>query len=386
MNNGFIKVGAIAMTLAAITGCGSKKEKEVGDAITTASSSNKGLKNPKNKPEVVASIQKVLDACASKWSDKEGFDDCSDPMKEFRETNDKIEKAHATYLDILEDNDLHVRWLAAAGLSRNSFELNSNKELAARVVDLVEKEKSGSILDAELAYLAASSYESAGQWDRLRALGLAPTTPLDVKAVLAGWWRGGEKAFDVVKALSVSNDKKLQFAATQGFALHFEKHAPEACNYWSAHFDDADDGVRKSSVGHLTGGWSGNTTRDSEGNWYITGGGGGPSRNGDSACPAAQIDAAMAIIEKRIASNTLDDSNYIYGLESFAMHKKTTPAQKARAVAALKKIVETKGASQRSFALRKLVDVDAKNKAYAAKFASDPDLKFTVESIMKAKT
>lgn len=381
--NGLARLGALAMTLAAITACGSKKD--VGQVTTTAASTNKGLKNPRNKPEVVAAIQKVLDACGSKWSDKDGFDGCSDPMKEFRAANDKLEKPQSTYLDTLEDDDLHVRWMAVAGLSGSSFELYSNKELASRVVDFVEKEKQGSILDAHLAYFAASTYENAGQWDRLRTIGLAKTTTPDVKAVLAGWWRGGDKAFDVVKAYGASNDKKLQLAAAQGFALHFDKHADEACKFWSAHFDDDDAEVRKSSVGHLTGGWSGNTTGDTEGSWYVSGGGGGPSRGNDQACSAPVVDAALATIERRIASNRLDDSNYVYGLESIAGHKKTNPAQKARAVAALKKIVETKGISQRSFALRKLVDVDPKNKAYAARFASDPDLKFTVESIMKAK-
>lgn len=376
------------MTLAAITACGSKgNKKEIGETITTssASTSKKGLNNPRNKPEVVAAIHKVLDACGPKWSEKEGFGSCSDPMKEFRAANDKFDKPQSTYLDILEDDDQHVRWMAAAGLSGNSFPLYSDKELASRLVDALEKEKSGSILDAQLAYLAASTYESAGQWDRLRVIALAPSTSFDVKAMLAGWWRGGEKAFPAVKAFGASSDNKLQFAAAQGFALHFDKHADEACNFWSAHFEDDDASVRKSSVGHLTGGWSGNTTRDTEGDWYISGGGGGPSRGNDLACSAPIVDAALGAIEKRIASNTLDDSNYIYGLESIAVHKKSNAAQKARAVAALKKIVETKGASQRSFALRKLVDVDAKNKAYAARFASDPDLKFTVESLLKAK-
>ena len=387
MSKRFLEVGAIAMTIAAVTGCGNKKDTEVGDAITTASStSNKGLKNPKNKPEVVAAVQKVLDACASKWNDKEGFDDCNDPMKEFREVNGKFEKPQQTYLTmLLEDEDPHVRWMAVSGLSGgSSFELSSNKELASQLVDALEKEKAGSIIDGHLAYLAASTSESGGQWNRLRTIGLAPSTPFDVKAMLAGWWRGGDKAYDVVKTLSTSPDNKHQHAASQGFALHFDKHADEACGFWMAHFEDDDAAVRKSSVGHLTGGWSGNTTRDSEGGWYITGGGGGPSRGNEHACSAPVIDAALTAIEKRIASNTVDDSNYIYGLESFAVHRKTTPKQKARAVADLKKIVETKGAAQRSFALRKLIDVDKKNKTYAAKFASDPDLKFTVESIMKA--
>jgi hypothetical protein len=382
--NGFARVGVLAMTLAALTACG--KKKDVGEAITSsATTSRKGLKNPRNKPEVVAAIQKVLDACGSKWSDKDGFGDCSEPMKEFREVNGKLDKPQSTYLDILEDEDPHVRWIAMAGLSGSSFEISSNKELAARVVDALEKEKPGSTLDAQLAYLAGSTSESAGQWDRLRLLGLAPATSFDVKSMLAGWWRGGEKAFDVVKSFSASKDKKLQFAATQGFALHFDKHADEACNFWSAHFDDDDADVRKSSVGHLTGGWSGNTTHDTEGSWYVSGGGGGPSSGNEMACSAPFVDAALATIERRIAANQLDDSNYIYGLESIAKHKKTNAKQKARAIADLKKIVETKGLSQRSFALRKLVDLDPKNKPYAARFAADPDLKFTVESLMKTK-
>jgi hypothetical protein len=379
-----IRLGAVAMTLAAITACSSKKD--IGSAFTTASTtSTKGLKNPHNKPEVVAAIQKVIDACGVKWNDKDGFDGCSDPMKDFRDANGKFDKPQVTYLDILEDEDPRVRWMAVAGLGGTSFEIYSSKELASRVVDAVEKEKPGSILDAHLAYLAGSTYESAGQWDRLHTIALAPTTSMDVKSVLAGWWHGNEKAFDVVKTFGASPDKKLQLAAAQGFALHFEKHQTDACNFWSAHFDDADGDVRKSSVGHLTGGWSGNTTSDTEGSWYVTGGGGGPSRSNDLACSPAQIDAALASIEKRIASNTLDDNNYVYGLESIAIHKKTNAAEKARAVADLKKIVETKGATQRTFALRKLVDIDAKNKTFAAKFATDPDLKWTVESIMKAK-
>jgi hypothetical protein len=383
-NNRFAKMGAVAMTLTAVTACAGKKD--IGQAFTTSSTaSTKGLKNPRNKPEVVLAIQKVLDACGSKWSDKEGFGECTDPMKEFRDANDKFEKPQSTYLDTLEDDDAHVRWMAAAGLSGNSFELYSNKELAARLVDALEKEKSGSIIDAQLAYLAGSTSESAGQWDRLRALGLAPSTSTDVKSTLAGWWRGGDKAFDVVKTFGASNDKKLGLAAAQGFALHFDKHPVEACSYWSAHFEDDDGEVRKSSVGHLTGGWSGNTTHDTEGGWFVTGGGGGPSRGNELTCSAPLIDAALSAIEKRIAQNRMDDSNYVYGLESIATQKKTSATQKARAVADLKKIVETKGMSQRSFALRKLVDVDPKNKTYAAKFASDPDLKFTVESIMKAK-
>ncbi len=385
-----IKLAALTLvTLAAGSGC---SKKDVGQTFVTAMSasatpagSKKGLGNPKNKPEVVALVQKVLDSCKDKWDGKKGYDECSEPMKEFREKTGKLEKTESTYLDILEDDRIEVRYLAASGLSNGGFDLYSSKELAPRLVDMLEKEKAPSPLDAELAYLASRTNESAGVWPRLAALALAPDTSTDVKAVLAGWWRGGESAYPAVKAYSTSPDKKLVFAAAQGWALHFDKHADEACAFWSSHFDDEDKDVRRSSVGHLTGGWSGNTTHDTEGNWYITGGGGGPSSGGDNACKEKDVDAALTAIDKRATANTIDDSNYIYGLESIAKHKKSNAKEKKEAVAILRKIVETKGASQRSFALRKLVDVDPKEKAYAAKFAKEPDLKYTVESITQPK-
>lgn len=372
---------ALALTALAAVGCSKKESGTKETFVTAATASNKGLGDPKNKPEAVAAVRKVLDACAAKWDAKDGFDGCSDPMRDFRD--EKLEDADATFLSLLDDDDPKVRWMGVTGLSSKGYEYRRDKALAARLLDHLEKEKAPSILDAELAYLASETYESSGTWDRLRALGLSPSASLDTKAVLAGWWRGGDRAWPIVAALAASPDKKQVHAAAQGFALHFEKHANEACAFWLAHFDDDDKDVRRASVGHLTGGWSGNTTHDSEGTWYVTGGGGGPSKGGDAACSQKDIDAALAIIERRAAANTIDDSNYVYGLEAIAVHKKATAREKKSAVSLLRKIVETKGAAQRSFALRKLVDVDPKEKSYAAKFAKDPDLKWTVDSLTK---
>jgi hypothetical protein len=382
MSNKKIGLVLTALTLAGAAGCGDKNKTAVQETTAATTVPKKGLTNPANRPEVVAAVQKVLDACGAKWDAKNGFDDCSDPMREFRDQ--KLEKADATFLNLMDDDDVKVRWMGVAGLSSKGWSYQGDKELAARLVDHLEKEKAPSILDGELAYLASSTTESSGVWERLQTIALAPATPFDVKAVLAGWWRGGDRAYAVVKTLSASPDKKTQHAAAQGWALHFDKHADEACAFWSAHFDDDDKDVRHVSVGHLSGGWSGNTTHDTEGSWYVTGGGGGPSRSGDAACKEAQLYAALAIMDKRATANTIDDSNYVYALESIAMHKKTNAKEKKQAIAILRKIVETKGAAQRSFALRKLVDVNPKEKSYAAKFAKDPDLKFTVESISSA--
>jgi hypothetical protein len=220
----------------------------------------------------------------------------------------------------------------------------------------------------------------------MKEIALDKNTTKDIKSMLLAWWHGKDKAYSVVQKYSTAGDKKLLLGATQGYAIHFDDHGDDACKFWDTHMEDDDKTVRLSAVGHLTGGWSGNTTHDSEGEWYVSGGGGGPSSYDDKNwCSEKQVDDSLDVMDKRAAANTIDDSNYIYGLANLVKHKKSTAAQKKRAEDIMKKIVETKGAAERSWCLSKLVEVDPAQKAYAAKFASDPELKYTVEDIMKPK-
>jgi len=354
---------------------GEKKTKKVGG----------GLADPSNDKDVVKAVKKVMAGCKDKWDDKKAYDDCDAPMKEFRDA--KLEKVDETWLNIIDDDDVKVRSIGVLGLDIWGSSYRDDKKLANRTIDDLRNEKEGSITDAEMAYVVTEIYDDQFA-DHIKEVALDKGTTKDIKAVLAAWWHN-DKGFDITKALESSKDPALRLAAVGGYALHYDKHGDEACKYWDAHLEDSDKDVRRYSVGHLTGGWSGNTTHDSDGSWYVTGGGGGPSDGPDDKdwCDSGQIDDALSNMDKRAGANTIDDDFYIYSLANLANVKNKHPsaAQRKKAVDVLHKIVETKGASQRSWALTKLVDADPSQKSYAAKFASDEDLKYTVADIMKPK-
>ena len=382
MSSRAVLTAAAFVSLAAFTtGC-PKKGAAGGDGGDADGKPKVGLDAPGNDPAYVAAAKGLMESCAAKWDAKKGFEDCSDPLRAFREK--KFEGIDTTLLNTLDDEDIKARWIGAYSLGSWGSAFKTDKALATRLFGILEKEKPGSIVDAQLAYAAGSAYESAGLAERLKTYGLKATTPLDVKEVLAAWSRSSDEGgYEITKQLAVMPDKKAVRAAAQGYASHFTKHEDEACKFWSTHLEDDDKAVRASVVGHITGGWSGNTTHDADGDWYITGGGGGPSSGDTSWCKPADIDDALAKITKRAAANTIDESNYIYGLSNLVKQKKTTDAQKKLAVAALKKVVETKGSHERSFALRKLVDAKPDEKAYAMRFLKDDDLKLTAADVTK---
>jgi hypothetical protein len=380
-------------------GCGGKKDEKTETKAETKSetkadpkvtegkpktetkpAAGKGLDNPANNAEFVKLAKAVLTTCGDKWKLKEGFDDCNEPMKALRDA--KLEKLDATCLNVLEAEDIKVRYLGAVCMSNFGSDYRSDKAIANRLVDALEREKAPSPIDMHLAYLATGIYDGAGPEvvERLAKLFADPKTSSDVRLLLASWW-SKPKAYDTVKALATDADARMRLGAVQGYAVHFKGHEDEACGVWEANLDHADGEVSKQAYGHLTGGWSGNNARDTEGNWYVTGGGGGPSSMGDNWCK--NVDVALTKIEAKIKDSKIDDSVYVYALGNLAKHEKATPAQKKKAIALLEKMIATKGIGERSFAVRKLVEADKTKKASLKKYAADPDLKYTIESIMK---
>jgi hypothetical protein len=364
-----IRLGLAALVL---SGVACKK----GEAAGLDGGAKTGLGDPSNNPEVVALAKSVLTTCG--WDAKKAFDAC-DQMKPWREKS--FENVDATLLNFIDDTDVKVRWLGVSGLSRWGRTYRSDKTQGARLLAALEKEPADSVLDAEMTFVMLN-VSDADLLKSLKAYAVKPTTAFDVRAVLASWWND-EQSFDIVKSLT-TGDKKAQKEAVQGYAIHFDKHRDEACKFWTDHLEDDDKDVRAAAVGHLTGGWGGNTTGDSQGNWYVSGGGGGPSIGGDKFCDDAQVEHALTLIAARVKANTVDESNYVYGLTALVKHGHT-PAIKKKAETELVALVATKGARQRSFALSQLVDADEKQLALAKTYEKDDELKYTVKSILDRK-
>src|SRR5262249_15721689 len=158
-----------------------------------------------------------------------------------------------------------------SGLSSWGYTYRTDKTMGARLLAALQKEPADSIFDAQMTYLMINVSDSDLQ-KTLKDYGLKPTTAFDVKAVLASWWYD-EQSMDIGKMVS-TGDKRSQKEAAQGYASHFDKHKDEACKYWADRLEDDAKEVRTVAVGHLTGGWSGNNTGDTQGTWFVSGGGG----------------------------------------------------------------------------------------------------------------
>jgi hypothetical protein len=368
----------IRLALAAtVLSAGACKKVEASNAAATTAASAKGatgFADPSNDPAVVAAAKPIIDTCG--WDAKKGFDGC-DKLQAWWDK--RFEKVDATLMNFIEDPDPKVRWLGLGGLGSWGWSYRSDKTLGTRLLAALQKEPADSIFDAQMTYLMINVSDT----DLLKSLhdyAMKPTTAFDVKAMLSSWW-SNDMAYDIIKSLS-TGDKNSQKEAAQGFATSYDKHRDEACKYWMDRFEDDAKEVRSVAVGHLTGGWSGNTTHDTQGDWYVSGGGGGPSSLGEKACDDKQVEQALAKIEVRVKANTVDDSNYVYGLKNLVKHGKT-PAIKKQAEAELVQIIATKGAQERSFALSQLVDADDKQIALAKKYEKDDELKSTATYLVE---
>lgn len=380
-----------------------KKEGETTEKVTTGSGEAKpdpgkkvGLEDPTNNPDVVKAAKQLLADCgatldqstenSSKPNQKKSYYSCEKWGADFGDIDfrdgpykDKKD-VDLTFVNFLEDPDVKVRAIGVSGLSR-MWDWQSDKALAERVVKALKNEKAPSPIDHNLALRVGDISESAGLQDQIKAIGLDPNTSMDVKLALMAWWRG-PAAYEIVKAHAATTDMDMVNAVVQGYVLHFEDHTEEACTYWADHLETTNKTANEYALGHLTGGWGGNTTGDSESEDYISGGGGGPGSS-DKRCSEAQLMKAVDLIDKRFSADDTA-SELTYALAFMAKDEKSPPPVKAKTVEILKKMVEKPGHWLRSTALRALFETgDADLQKYAQKFKDDEDLKDDVEDLNK---
>jgi len=416
------KVGWVALLVAAISGGCKKKdnegEKESGEPsktgepsakVTTGSGTgsapvtpevkalpppappkSKGLEDPANDAKVVAAAKQLIADCGAMLdtstdnsnlpNQKKSYHSC-EKWTAFRETD--FGDLDATWVNLTDDPDVKVRAIGVFGLGQE-HNWRSDKDLAARVVDGLRREKPPSPIDHNWALVVADISSSAGLDETIKGVAMDPATSMDVKLALFGWWRN-PLAFDAIKAAAGTTDPAMMNAVVQGYINHFEEHTEEACAYWADHLETPNATANEYAIGHLTGGWGGNTTGDSESEDYISGGGGGPSSSETKRCSAEQLTKVLDLFAKKFAAGD-SDSSMGYAL-AFIVKDKLTPAPvKAKAVELLKQMVEKVGYYPRGRALTSLVETgDPEMKTYAEKFKDDEELKDTVAELMKPK-
>lgn len=404
----------VATALGAMAGGCKKKEanKDDGDKadkVTTGSGSGEakpadkgeptpppdtgkpvGLADPTNDPKVVAAAKQLIADCGKLLDESTGNSDKPNQKKSYYScdkwsafSDAEFPGGEATFVNLLDDPDVKVRAIGVTGLNK-SYDWRNNKELATRVVAGLKKEKAPSPIDHNWALRVADLSESVGLDDQIKAIAVDPATSTDVKLALLAWW-DRPAAYEAVKANAGTTDPEMMNAVVQGYLNHFEDHTEEACAYWADHLETPSAQANQYALGHMTGGWGGNTTGDSESEDYISGGGGGPSSSDTKRCSAEQLTKALDYIDKQFAAGS-SDSSLTYALAFLAKDKLTPEPVKAKTVDILQRMVEQKGYWPRSTALEALVDSgDPAMMKYAQKFKDDEELKDTVAEINKPK-
>ncbi len=348
-----------------------------------------GLQDPTNDPTVVEAAKRLLADCGAtldestdnsdKPNQKRSYYSCEHWAADYGDLS-FAETWAPTFVNLLDDPDVKVRAIGVDGLAR-IYEWRTDKALATRVVEALKREKAPSPIDHNLALRVADLPGDLGLDDQIAAIAIDPKTSTDVKLAILGWWRG-EAAYAAVKANATTTDPAVINAVVQGYVLHFEEHTEEACAYWADHLEtEGSEQAQSYALGHLTGGWGGNTTGDSESEDYISGGGGGPGYSETQRCAEAHLQRALDVITERVAAGRTE-GDLIYALAYLAKDKLTPAAIRTRTIKLLKKMVEQQGYWLRASALHALVDTgDPAMKKYAQKFKNDEELADTVKEI-----
>ncbi len=368
-----------------------KHDAKPAPAATPAKTGKVGLDDPTSDPSLIAAVKKMLTTCGKRMDEiftgtkKHSLWTCGDDWKSFTTTKIPDEKTTtSTLVNLLEDPDVKVRAVAVYRLDEWGGGLwRTDHALAARMIAALKNEGPHSPIDGSWARLVSRIRPEAGVDDDLEKLMIDPATQLDIKLNYVAWSET-EVAHRVTKAFADSGDPTLVNGAVQGYLHSFGAHKAEACSYWSSHLETPDTTVNQYAFGHLTGGWTGNTTSDSESEDSCTGGGGGPEEG--SVCSEADLQMALDVATKTFDTGGKPNAFLYYGLgRGLVKLKSTPPAIKKGAIALLQKMVETKGYPDRADALKALVENAPSYEAYAHKFAGDSELKEAVAELEAKK-
>jgi hypothetical protein len=365
--NDFHALGLFALLGAALcVGCKSS-DTAGGTASETAARDGahdpKGLDHADNDAEVVKLAEAAL---ACKWNAGQPAHDCK-AHEAWTKRDATAGNSEATLLRMMEDRDAKVRYLAYERLDTTRAKWRADAKQAKRVLAAAtkEEEKAGGERVGRLVGMIDA--DKTGLGDDIKAL-LKDSKSLAVrKGIVGSVLFNNKKAggfYDHLQQIAKSDrDVEVRKTAAAAFWTGGSDRPDDTCKLWLELASDKEGAVAGPSAYHCS--------------WWSTGGG----------C-INQWDALLDVIESRGKAGTVPTGFMVSALGWLQKQSKATAAQKKRAIAVAKTIVDNPAnKSTRAEAMRVIGEHDPNAKAYAAKYQNDSDgfLKSTAARILDKK-
>jgi hypothetical protein len=358
MTRSVIPLLALALLVA---GCKKETPAAGTEAPKPAAQAKKGLEAADNSPEVVAAAKKVLEC---EWK-RFGYPSTCEAYKSFSASELLRQgRADKTLVNMVEDPNEKVRWLAAGMLRQHGKLYESDAALADRVLAALEQEKDEMVAERLASALGEIDLEGTKLVDRVIALAKGGAEDVRAKLVHGVLFknRDSAKLYAFIKdaAKSAESDKVRQ-AAVRAFWIGTPsgKYA-EICKLWlDVAQNDKSDEVADTAL-RLA------------------------AQNPNGRCKD-DYDAMLELAEKKAKAGAVKTPDVAYAAQYIHGQKEATAAQKKRALAVAQILLKNDANKDmaRSAALRLLGKALPKPRAKALAKKHKDDKSFFVKSEAK---
>jgi hypothetical protein len=344
---------------------GAKKSKNDKGKKDKGKRGEAGLAHPDNDEEIVALAKAAL---GCDWGTS-GFKSDCEALKEWSKSDAfKDGKSEVTLLNLLEDENEKVRWLAARPLSSHVTGWRKDSAAAKRLLAAAKAEKDDLVvasLGGLVARIDVGATKLDGDIKDILAKSKNQTLRKNIAESVLFNNRKEGGFYDLLQKMArEEKDKDVRKAAAGAFWVGGSDRPGETCKLWLELAGDADGDLAGHSAYHAA--------------WW----------SADGGCKG-QWDALLDTIDKRGKAGTVTSTFMTSALSWLQEQKQASDAQKKRALKVAETIVsnEANQATIRSDALRIIGERDPGAKAIATKFKDDKEffVKSTAERIIKGE-
>ncbi|MFO0666381.1 MAG: hypothetical protein U0174_20670 [Polyangiaceae bacterium] len=359
MKRSFSHLFSVAIVAGLVVfGAGCKKKNLLADGGVASGDGGKssGLGAADNDAKTVTLTKAAL-ACP-KGSSGYLFDtDCA-AYKAFRDAKLLSGPVDATLINMLEDEDPRVRYLAALTLDDSKAVYRTDKAMATRVIAAANAETSESVARSMGDIIGRIDVEKTGLLDPIVAMvkkhPLVPLRRAIVSHILFTNNRN-RPTFDFMVGMADDPDKDMRREAISAFWIGGGLSNSETCKVFEKHvFDSEPDVAAKSS--ELLGMYH--------------------------HC-VASYDVLLAAVDKAKDGAAKKESGFAYGIQKMCEDEAAKPAHKSKGAALAKGLTATGNqVFVRKYALRGVMACDpAGGKAFVAKFTKDKEKWIAEEAV-----